>query len=440
MRGVPRGKLSIGAMWRAGAIALALLTPLLPARASEDATQCCAQLEATLAQLDASVLRKGNSKVSLEVYGQVNRAILFWNDSFDAKSSLVDNTTSSSRLGLIGRGSIGPGLLAGYRLEFEYLMPASSEIYNPADVTHAQPLTSVALRQAYWYLSEDQLGTLSVGQQWSATGTLTLINLGSQMNDAALHYNNAFSVGLSVAGGIFSDLKWGQIAHNVDTLRGNYLRYDTPSLLGFVLSASVGEEESWDVALRYQANGQAFRFAAGIGYSAERSSALTELKGAASLLHHRSGLYASVASGLREDERSSLMGRPPAYFHYGQAGISKTWLAVGTTTAYADFGTYKNFNVGELLRIDPHTSQLAIWGTLAETEVVRWGYGVEQSFDASGLLVYAQAHHYQSRIVGFPCDPNPSQFANQCGGDPNNLVSLPVRPWIGYVVGMRMRF
>jgi hypothetical protein len=81
-----------------------------------------------------------------------------------------------------------------------------------------------------------------------------------------------------------------------------------------------------------------------------------------------------------------------------------------------------------------------IWGTLSETTVVRWGYGLEQAFDESGLLIYAQAHHYDPKIVGFPCDPNPSQFPNNCGGDPNNLVTLPMRPWSGYVLGMRVRF
>jgi hypothetical protein len=69
----------------------------------------------------------------------------------------------------------------------------------------------------------------------------------------------------------------------------------------------------------------------------------------------------------------------------------------------------------------------------------RW-YGLEQAFDETGLLVYAQAHHYQAKIVGFPCDPNPGQFPNLCGGDPSNLVTLPMRPWSGYVAGMRIRF
>ena len=418
----------------------ALLAAPDPTHASKSATECCAELENRVAELEATALRKGGQKHSLQIYGQINRAILFWDDSFNSRASIVDNTTSSSRLGLIGQSKIQGQLSAGYRIEIECISPASSQIYNPADVTHAEPLTEVvALRQAYWHLSDERFGTLSVGHQWAATGTLTLINLGSQMNDAALHYNNAFSIGLSVAGGIFSDLKWGQIAHNVDTLRGAYVRYDTIPVLGFVLSGSAGDDV-WDAALRYQADWQGFRFAGGIGYRDDAAYRLSELKAAASLLHDQTGLYVTLAGSSRNDALSSISGRPPAYFHYAQAGVSKKWLRYGNTTAYGDFGVYKNFNVGELLRIDAHTNQLVIWGTLAETEVVRWGYGVEQAFDAAGLLLYAQAHHYDPRIIGFPCDPNPQQFANQCGGDPNNLVVLPERPWSAYVIGARIRF
>jgi hypothetical protein len=425
-------------IWRFAPPIFALLLYPTPVQASEDFAKCCDDLEAIVAALEVTASRKGNSKLSLQFYGQVNRAILVWSDGLDGRTASVDNSTSSSRLGLIGETAIKPGLAAGFRAEFEFPAPASSQMYNPRDVTHAEVWTSFDLRQAYWYVSDEALGTVSVGRQWPATGTLTLLNLGSQMNDAALHYNNAFSIGLSIAGGIFSDLKWGQIAHNVDTLRSNYLRYDTPTILGFILSASVGDNDSWDVALRYQIDGSAFRLAAGAGYRYEAASLLGEIKGAASLLHNPTGLYATVAGALREDDRSSIIGRPPAYFHYLQAGVSRKWLPFGTTTLYGDFGIYRNFNVGELLSVDPRTNQLVVWGTLSETEVVRWGYGLEQSLDEVGALVYAQAHHFEPTVVGFPCDPNAPP--GQCGGDPGNPVTLPMRPWSGYVAGMRVRF
>jgi predicted porin len=428
-----------GFSWRTILFTTALLAATSPARALEDELACCGELEKIVAELQAAVLGDGEHQLSLKVYGQVNRAILFWNDSFHSKAAFVDNTTSSSRLGFIGESKIDSHLVTGVRVEFEFTWPASSETYNPLDVTHAEDLTVAELRQAYGYVADDRLGTLTFGHQWAATGTITLINLGSQMNDAALHYNNAFSIGLSVAGGVFSDLKWGQIAHQVDTLRGLYLRYDSPSLHGFVLSASAGEDVS-DVALRYRLDWQDYRFVAGIGYRDDFANQLTELKGGASLLHSPTGFYASVASSWRNDALSSIIGHPPSYFYYVQPGLSKQWLPFGNTTVYGDFGLYRNYNVGELLQVDPNTGQLVTWGTLTETEVVRWGYGIEQAFDKSGVLVYAQAHYYDPKIIGFPCDPNPAKFANHCGGDANNLVALPARPWSGFVAGARVRF
>jgi len=67
----------------------------------------------------------------VQIYGQVNRAILFWKDGIDSKTSFVDNNTSSTRLGLIGEGAIRPGLTVGSRFEMEFVWPSSSEIFDP---------------------------------------------------------------------------------------------------------------------------------------------------------------------------------------------------------------------------------------------------------------------------------------------------------------------
>ena len=220
----------------------------------------------------------------------------------------------------------------------------------------------------------------------------------------------------------------GEIAHNVDALRGLYVRYDTPLMKGFVLSAAAGENGFWDVAVRYQTQSGPLRFAGGVGYMDDGELGYRDAKGSASLLYDPTGLYLSVAGGLRDDDTSVLSANGLAHFHYLQAGISKQWLPYGKTTLYADYGSYKNFNVGHLLRADlVNPGQFVIWGTLAETQVQRWGFGAEQSIDKMGVLLYAQAHHYQARVVGFPCDPKLSP--PECGGDPDNLEFLPMKPW-----------
>ena len=224
------------------------------------------------------------------------------------------------------------------------------------------------------------------------------------MNDAALHYNNNFGIWLNMGSGFITDLKWGQIAHNVDALRGLYVRYDTPLMKGFVLSAAAGENGIWDVAVRYQTQSGPLRFAGGVGYMDDGELGYRDVKGSASLLHDPTGLYLSVAGGLRDDDTSVLSANGLAHFHYLQAGISKRGCRMANHPV-CRLWAYKNFNVGHLLRADlVNPGQFAIWGTLAETQVQRWGFGAEQSIDKMGVLLYAQAHHYQARVVGFPCD------------------------------------
>ena len=417
---------------------LGLVTFFEPARASENDTKCCSELDARLEELASTVLADAARNVKVQVYGQVNRAILFWKDGIDSKASFVDNNTSSTRLGLIGEGTIRPGLTVGSRFEMEFVWPSSSEVFDPKNITHDEALTGYAVRQAYGFISDERLGTLTFGHQWSASGNLTILNLGSQMNDAALHYNNAFSLGLKLAGGIFTDLKWGQIAESVDVMRGEYLRYDTPLLFGFMLSASVGLADAWDVALRYETKGEAFRFAGGVGYRSDREKLLNEFRSGASLLHHASGLYVTLAGAQRDDELNSIIAQPPSYFGYAQAGISRKWIPYGNTTIYGDLGLYKNFEVGELLSADLSTNKLEVWGTLAQTEVRRRGFGIEQAFDQIGLLVYAQAHFYDAKISGYPCNSN--FVPNICGVNVNELTVLPTLPWDAFVVGARIRF
>lgn len=50
------------------------------AQAADLGGNCCADLEERVAELEATTARKGNRKVSLQVYGQVSEAVIWWND------------------------------------------------------------------------------------------------------------------------------------------------------------------------------------------------------------------------------------------------------------------------------------------------------------------------------------------------------------------------
>jgi hypothetical protein len=387
-------------------------------------------LEERVAELEQTTARRGNRRLSLAVYGQLNRAVLFWNDGFDNGAYGVDNHTSSSRIGFAGQATITPGWSAGYRLELDIGASSSSEVFNGFG---GEPGLTPFVRQSYWDIVSKDLGRVAVGFQSPATDDITIINLGSQINDAAVHFNNAFKIRLDLLSPpIVTDLAWGKIAHSIDSMRGNFVRYDTPSVYGVLLS-TAWNDDVWDVALRYQTGSDGFRFAGGFGYMKDEALRFQDIKGSASLIHTPTGLYLSVAGGWRDAAQTVAVDAGNAYFYYAQAGISRRWLAAGKTTFYVDHGLYKSFNVGEILNVVGGV--VTPWGTLVDTEVHRWGFGAEQAIDASNMLVYAQAHFYDPTIVGSECKPP------DCAFDPAQpTTKLPAASWQGFVVGARIQF
>jgi predicted porin len=388
---------------------------------------CCADLEERVAELEATTVRKGNRSVSLQVYGQVNRALLIWDDGFDKDAYVVDNDTSSTRVGLIGEAQMKPGWLTGYRVELEFKDSASNEVFNGGDEGSTTD-PELRIRHSYWYIESEKLGRVSVGQQSPATDDITIINLGAQMSDAALHYNNNFGLWLNLAFGLVTDLTWADFAHSVDTLRGDFVRYDSPSIYGFVLSAAAGEDDVWDVALRYRADWNSMRFAAGVGYMDSNEHDFSDVRGSASAMHMPTGLYLSVAGGVRDDMSGVVGSGDGASFYFAQLGVKRQFLPCGPTTIYAEFGKYQDYTVGRILAAglmdDPG---YADWGRVTDSEVRRWGVGVEQSFDAAATVLYAQYHHYEGDLAGIPLGATEVQ-------------SLPVEPWEAVVLGARVQF
>ncbi|HEY7550375.1 MAG TPA: porin [Hyphomicrobiaceae bacterium] len=400
-------------------------------------------LDERIAELEQTVPLAGNRRIQLNLYGQVDRALLFWNDGFDSGTYGVDNHTSSSRFGFVGQTILGPGWTAGYRLEIETPFPSSDEVFNGPGGASAGLADTVRIRQNYWDITAKDLGRVALGFQSPATDDITLINLGSQINDAAVHFNSAFNIRLDLLSPpIVTGLTWGQIAHNVDSFRGNFVRYDTPVLAGVMLS-TAWNNDVWDAALRYQKGSGGFRFAGGAGYMRDDAFRFEDVRGSASLIHDATGLYASGAGGWRNAAQTVPVNGDDAWFYYAQLGISRQWFSPGKTTFYVDRGLYRNFNVGEILSINPDTKDEVAWGTLVDTEVHRWGFGVEQAVDSANLLLYAQAHFYDPTLVGFPCtfDPDPKNPGKTvCGGDPSQTTKLPAASWQGFVVGARIQF
>ena len=397
--------------------------------------ECCDDLDARIAELEATSLQKTQRNLNVQLYGQVNRALLIWNDGFASDAYVVDNDTSSTRLGLIGKAGIKPGWFAGYRLEFEFKDASSNEVFDGVGGDEGIEGRDLRIRHAYWFIENDRRGSLSVGHQSPATDDITIINLGAKMSDAALHYNNNFGLRLDMAFGLTTDLTWGHFAHNVDAMRGNFIRYDSPALYGFVLSAAAGENDLWDVALRYHADWDSIRLAAGIGYMDSQETKVDDVRGSASAIHKPTGAFLSAAGGLRNDQSGVVTNGDDAHFYFAQLGVKRKVTPFGDTTIYGEAGVYKDYTVGQLLGADLGRGEsYEIWGTITSSEVRRWGFGIEQAFDTSALLLYAQYHYYEADISGTPC----GDWCSTSTGD--SVEALPVEPWSAVVLGARIQF
>jgi hypothetical protein len=88
-----------------------------PLNAADLGGNCCADLEERIATLEATVAKKGTRKVSLQIYGEVNKAFVWLNDGSSTEQRVIDNSVQGSRFGFRGEGVIRPDFKAGFVIE-----------------------------------------------------------------------------------------------------------------------------------------------------------------------------------------------------------------------------------------------------------------------------------------------------------------------------------
>lgn len=143
------------------------------ANAADFGGDCCADLEERVAELEATTARKGNRKVSLTIYGQVNQAVMFWDNGDESNTYIVDNDISSTRFGFKGKAKITPDWSAGYKIEIEAENSESSNVTEDNDDAN----DGLSIRKTEWYLKSKTYGKLSVGQGDMANSGITEIDL-----------------------------------------------------------------------------------------------------------------------------------------------------------------------------------------------------------------------------------------------------------------------
>lgn len=394
------------------------------AKAADLGGDCCADLEERVAELEATTARKGNRRMSLIVSGQVNTAVMAWDQGRDNAVFIVDNGVSRSGFQFDGTARVNPNLTAGFQMVIGLATGARSHQTSQLDDDGGAVTDStVAIELANWFLRSDTLGEIRVGRINTAHSGTTLVDLGGAgviANANAQLWGGNFIMTIGGAKtGIGDNLRWstmmGGTQMGISGLsRQNAIMYTTPTLGGFSASVAWGEQDAlddgmWDAAVRYAGEFAGFRVAAAVSYGknsgnitdAEDNTStatfprygdgadLRKLQGSASVMHVASGLYLTGAyavqsyNGTSSSELNVISGgnRPDTTFWYLQGGISQNWTGLGRTVLYGEYGRFEDGIAGLFLDAAASTTDF-------------WGVGVVQHIDAAAMELFLSYRLY----------------------------------------------
>jgi hypothetical protein len=405
------------------------------ANAADLGGNCCADLEERVAELEATTARKGSRKVSLTVSGQVNEAVLFWNDGTESNAYVVSNNISRTRFRFVGSAKVTDDVSAGYLLEIGV---------RYANISNRNQLSSSAggnencldIRHSAWYLDSKSMGRVWVGQTSAATDGIVGINLANMpsASNEGLQEMGGFKLRVAGAGAAnattATGITWLNIASQPQRIPGdgdrwNVVKYTTPTIGGFIASASWGEDDRLDAALRYAGEFSGFRLAAGIGYQSftdvtsgcantggansgtVSGNNCTALGGSASVMHTATGLFVAGSAGQINDKNRQAMSTSTVPglgsvkdqdSHWMlTGGIEQKFVPLGKTTIY---GEYFRQATGLGMSSGRARDVALLGGQKYQTAstIDWWGVGVNQSIDAASMDLYLSYRNYSASI------------------------------------------
>jgi len=388
-----------------------------PVVAADFGGDCCADLEERVAELEATTARKGNRKVSLTIYGQVNQALGYWDDGFDDDVYSFTNDTSRSRFGLKGKAKINSDWWASYKIE----IGVRSEDQGSLSADDDDGGTGLDIRKNEWTIGSKTYGSITMGETSFATDGITqtqVANIKHFANPDVLDANDSFNIRQSGTGASVG--QWDNLAQVFEPgegSRGSMIRYDSSTLAGFKVSAAWGEDDVWNVALRYKGQFNDFKLAAGIGYgeaeendeectavAGDRKNAeCQELGLSASIMHTPTGLFVTGAYGIRWDDgradnlvAAGFQGDDENRFYHIQAGIEGNWVSLGKTTL---FGGYYDRDAGHTLRDNTGALNVFNGNTITNVEFDMWEIGFNQHVSAAAMDFYVHYKEYDADVT-----------------------------------------
>jgi len=401
----------IGGFGRTSGLALlaaaGLFAGSMSAQAADLGGDCCADLEERVAELEATTARKGNRKVKLTVSGWVNEGV-------ESNTYQATNLIAQTRFRFVGDAKINADWSAGYLIEIGVAGANSSNIDHNVDDSGA----ALNVRHSAWWIQNKNLGKVWVGQTSASTDGITEINLANTAHFAtqnASAQNGRFQERTSslqlrqFMGGAASATGSNTSGQIGEGERLNVVKYETPTIAGFIASAAWGEDDMWDIALRYAGEFAGFKIAAGVGYMSWKDSNggtsefncavgvlpdndCQQLGASGAIMHVATGLYVHAAYGIRWDDNVGPGLDDSSTQLYVQAGIEQKFFPLGKTTL---FGEYQKWEIG------------AVGAAAAQnSDMTMWGVGLNQAIEAAAMDLYLRYNHFSPDATGFVGEEN----------------------------------
>jgi hypothetical protein len=293
-----------------------------------------------VALADVSVYK--TDKINMDIYGQINRGVLYTNDGNQGEFYSVDNDSSSTRIGTKIIAKPSDKFIVGGNLEWEYQSNDSDLVSQTAPNTTGDQFRDRIIEV---FVESPYFGRLTLGQGWTASDNSTEVDLSGtnvvtyasiqSMAGGMLFYNDRTRA--------LTTVKVSDAFNNMDGLsRTDRVRYDTPSFYGFKLAGSVtskSADDDKDMSLWYKGKLGIIKTEGAISYvwySASNTTLRNQFSGSFSLLADF-GLNLTFAAGHREFVPSARTG---ADYYWGKLGYIADLFSFGKTAFSVDYGRY----------------------------------------------------------------------------------------------------
>lgn len=346
----------------------------------------------------------------IELYGQVNKGFMVFDDGSTTRGNIVDNNVSSTRFGLRSEKQINDGLTASLLMEMQANGNSSAGLSqaNSANDVAASNLGTRHMRaglSGHW-------GALFLGRTSTASDGITEIDLGSVTDILTSSSGRlAGSLNFRQKNGTLTAISLNQVADGFDGIafgggsasdntnrfgsgfgdRFNNVRYVSPKVKHTQLSLSYVQGDEFDLALRYNRRWDEMGLDMSMGVATVRYDTPAVAAGQNEIdaqysgsfsARHDSGYALTLATGLRSYNQTAA-GVDEPWFVYTK--LSRQMGDWGIALDYAH-----NNNIDTTFAGD---SSVNVWGAGVQRElghgVSAALYGRHHDLDRSGVATEA---------------------------------------------------